>query len=402
MAAAARAHRRGAGDAGRRAAPRARARAALRRLLGTLLRDRRLLVSPSLPGGPHRRPLPASPSRPGSPCAGPSSRSSSGTSATRSRPTWSRSSGPCGFWERERRIHRTIRAFSWCYGARYEQIVHPGRFRVEVEGAEHIPDRSRARDHLRDRAPRPMGAVLAPRLARPEAAGARRARGGDGPGGAGFIEGLVRDMSADGVTTHFASDDPRLGIALAEALRRGEIVALQGDRPRAHGRTHTAQLFGRPMPLPVGPQALARATGAALVPVFSFREGPLRLSRGGAAAHRRSRARATGRRTWPRRCSGWPRRSSGRSAARRTSGSACAVSGKERVPAGWDTLLIAIRSPCRRGDHGLLGAISNRLRADWSARSNSPSGTGRASTSRTSTAVVAPPWSASRMSSRLA
>ena len=28
------------------------------------------------------------------------------------------------------------------------------------------------------------------------------------------------------------------------------------------------------MPLPVGPQSLARATGAALVPVFSFREGP--------------------------------------------------------------------------------------------------------------------------------
>ncbi|HEV7499416.1 MAG TPA: hypothetical protein VGQ33_05395, partial [Vicinamibacteria bacterium] len=46
------------------------------------------------------------------------------------------------------------------------------------------------------------------------------------------------------------------------------------DRPRVNGRTHTAQIFGRPLRLPMGPQALARATGAALVPVFSFREAP--------------------------------------------------------------------------------------------------------------------------------
>jgi lauroyl/myristoyl acyltransferase len=181
--------------------------------------------------------------------------------------------GPCGFWERERRIRRTIRAFSWCYGARYEQIVHPGRFRVEVEGAEHIPtDPSRGiifvtahigqwelSSHLASHGlKRPVHVVREEEI---------------DPEAQRFIEGLVRDMSAEGVTTHFASDDPRLGITLAEALRRGEVVALQGDRPRANGRTQTAQIFGRPIRLPVGPQALARATGAALVPVFSFREG---------------------------------------------------------------------------------------------------------------------------------
>src|SRR5258708_33499978 len=89
-----------------------------------------------------------------------------------------------------------------------------------------------------------------------------------------LMEDTVRARSARGVTTNLGSDTRRLGIALAEALRRGEIVALQGDRPRRNGRTHTAQLFGRPMRLPVGPQSLARATGAALVPGFSFREGP--------------------------------------------------------------------------------------------------------------------------------
>jgi KDO2-lipid IV(A) lauroyltransferase len=181
--------------------------------------------------------------------------------------------GPCGFWERERRIHRTIREFSWCYGARYEQMVHRGRFRVEVEGAEHIPaDPARGIIFVTAHVGQwELSSHLASHgLARP--VHVVREEEMD-PEAQRFVASLVSELSADGVTTHFASDDPRLGIALAEALRRGEVVALQGDRPRANGRTHTAQIFGRPVPLPVGPQALARATGAALVPVFSFREG---------------------------------------------------------------------------------------------------------------------------------
>lgn len=182
--------------------------------------------------------------------------------------------GPCGFWERQRRIYRTIHAFSWCYAARYEQVVHPGRFHVEVDGIEHIPtDLSRGIIFVTAHVGQwELSSHLASRgLARP----VHVVREGEmDPEAQRFLEGLVSGLSAQGVTTHFASDDPRLGIALAEALRRGEVVALQGDRPRVNGRTHTAQIFGRPLRLPLGPQALARATGAALVPVFSFREAP--------------------------------------------------------------------------------------------------------------------------------
>jgi lauroyl/myristoyl acyltransferase len=72
---------------------------------------------------------------------------------------------------------------------------------------------------------------------------------------------------------HFSGIDPMLSLKLAEALQKGDIVALQGDRPRAGGRTIVARLFGRPMPLPIGPAALARATGVPIVPIFNFREG---------------------------------------------------------------------------------------------------------------------------------
>jgi lauroyl/myristoyl acyltransferase len=51
------------------------------------------------------------------------------------------------------------------------------------------------------------------------------------------------------------------------------VVALQGDRPRAGGRTVMTSLFRRPMPLPIGPAALARAAEVPILPVFNFREG---------------------------------------------------------------------------------------------------------------------------------
>jgi len=89
-----------------------------------------------------------------------------------------------------------------------------------------------------------------------------------------FIEELIRSRGGDLYTTHFA-EDPQLGMDLLEALRRGEIVALQGDRPRAGGRTAEVSLFGRPFHLPIGPAALARAAGVPLVPVFVFRRGRL-------------------------------------------------------------------------------------------------------------------------------
>jgi KDO2-lipid IV(A) lauroyltransferase len=67
-----------------------------------------------------------------------------------------------------------------------------------------------------------------------------------------------------------------LGVRLLDALRQGDVVALQGDRPRADGRTVEAPFLGRTLGFPVGPAALARAAGVPLVPVFVFREGRLR------------------------------------------------------------------------------------------------------------------------------
>jgi len=79
------------------------------------------------------------------------------------------------------------------------------------------------------------------------------------------------------------------GLELLLALRRGEIVAIQGDRVFGP-LTERAELFGAPVDLPAGPFVLAQASGAPILVVcvlirghFRYRlvaDGPLRVGPG--------------------------------------------------------------------------------------------------------------------------
>ncbi len=62
--------------------------------------------------------------------------------------------------------------------------------------------------------------------------------------------------------------DPRIGIQLVSALRRGEVVALQGDRAIGTRGDVAIPFFGRPAFFPLGPFLLARAAGVPVVPAF--------------------------------------------------------------------------------------------------------------------------------------
>jgi phosphatidylinositol dimannoside acyltransferase len=185
--------------------------------------------------------------------------------------------GPCGWLERQRRIFRTLWTFSWCLTERYERLAtrRPFHIDIEADGKEFWEALGRE----------PLGYVLltahlgaweAGSMVPPELSGRRVhvvREGETDPRAQAFFADLIQRAGGEGYVTHFAEDDPRLGVKLLDALRQGEVAALQGDRPRTCGRTYEAQLFGRPFALPVGPPALARAAGVPLVPVFIFREG---------------------------------------------------------------------------------------------------------------------------------
>ena len=68
---------------------------------------------------------------------------------------------------------------------------------------------------------------------------------------------------------------PRAGEGAARGRHRG-APGRSAARP-AVGRIEV-QVFGRPLPLPIGPAALARAAGVPIVPVFNFRDGRFRAA----------------------------------------------------------------------------------------------------------------------------
>lgn len=183
--------------------------------------------------------------------------------------------GPCGFVERQRRIWKTMWLFAWNLTERYERLATDRRFHVEVEGMEiwnqvagtgegfvlvtaHLGNYEVGSMIPADRESRPVHLVREPEMS---------------PDAQRFLEETIAALGASHYQWHFESDDPLQGLALLEALRRGEIVAMQADRPRARGTVVEATLFGRPFPLPPGPAALARTAGVTILPVFVFRTG---------------------------------------------------------------------------------------------------------------------------------
>lgn len=179
--------------------------------------------------------------------------------------------GPATGLTRLRRSCTTMREFARCLSERYSRLAGTPRGPSTVDGLEHW---AAVRDARR-------GAVLVTAHIGPwesatlegVADASRRihvVREGEiDPRAQDFVRGILSRAGANYVA-HFAGEDPRLVLELVEALRRGEIVALQGDRPRASGRNVTVEMFGQPMPLPVGPATLARAAEVPLVPVFCF------------------------------------------------------------------------------------------------------------------------------------
>jgi len=183
--------------------------------------------------------------------------------------------GPCGFFERQRRIYATMWTFGWCLSERYERLTTDRPFHLSIEAIEHW-NAVESSDYgfvmvtahlgmyeVSSMLPTPNGPRHVHLVREPEV----------DPRAQEFIRQSVRSVEGSHYTMHFQSDDPLQGMIFLDALRRREIVAMQGDRPRTGSRTVGATLFGRPIALPSGPAALARTAGAPMLPVFALRDG---------------------------------------------------------------------------------------------------------------------------------
>jgi KDO2-lipid IV(A) lauroyltransferase len=183
--------------------------------------------------------------------------------------------GPARFLERQRRIFRTMHAFAWCLTERYERLVTDRPFEVVVEEMEHWDAVTRTgRGFVMVTAHLGLYEVGSMLASVREARHVHLVREPEvDPRAQAFIQQCVARVQGTHYTMHFQSGDPLQGVALAEALARGEIVAIQADRPRSGGRTVDATLFGRSFSMPAGPAALARTAGVPMLPVFALRSG---------------------------------------------------------------------------------------------------------------------------------
>jgi Kdo2-lipid IVA lauroyltransferase/acyltransferase len=83
------------------------------------------------------------------------------------------------------------------------------------------------------------------------------------------VPDLARWVRRDGEGVRFVPrTHPSVGAELLGALRRGEVVALQGDRALGTRGDVRIPFFGRPALFPLGPFLLARAAGVPVVPAF--------------------------------------------------------------------------------------------------------------------------------------
>lgn len=99
---------------------------------------------------------------------------------------------------------------------------------------------------------------------------------------------------ADGLVRVVRRDGPLAPLGLVAALRRGELVAFQFDRPSGTRGDRRVAFFGAPAAFPTGPVLLAARAGAPVLASFCvlgadgryrlFVEPPLLVARGGEAA----------------------------------------------------------------------------------------------------------------------
>jgi len=184
--------------------------------------------------------------------------------------------GPATVRENWRRAFKTLRTFSWCLAERYEQFVPD----VELEAAVEVDP---SWERLRAEHPAlvfvtahfggwEMGSVVARGIGPDMVVHSVREKELD-PESDAFLSGLLAQLGGAQYHVHYANAGPALGVELLEALRAGESIALQADRPATDGQALTLELFGARVELPVGPAVLARLADVPIVPVFAHRVG---------------------------------------------------------------------------------------------------------------------------------
>jgi lauroyl/myristoyl acyltransferase len=87
------------------------------------------------------------------------------------------------------------------------------------------------------------------------------------------LEGSIAQSAAGGVKVEYNKEGALLSFDLLNALRSGEIICIQGDRPMGDIAQTAVTMFERAALLPTGPFVLALAAQTSIYPLFVIRKG---------------------------------------------------------------------------------------------------------------------------------
>ncbi len=180
--------------------------------------------------------------------------------------------GPCGFFARQRRIFRAFKDHAWCLVERFEQFRPDFKPRVEREGD--WPELDVKRGFIVCTAHIGLWEIgqLMPVVGSDRSLHVVREREEHAATHEVIADLLAKHPHAR-IITHWLDDDAQLGATLLSALRKGDAITLAGDRAKGGMVTLRARMFDKPVQLPAGPLALARAAEVQIVPTFVFRLG---------------------------------------------------------------------------------------------------------------------------------
>ncbi len=105
------------------------------------------------------------------------------------------------------------------------------------------------------------------------------------------LSSFVQETGRGAVKIAYNQDGAHIAFDLLNALRRGEVISIQGDRGIPGLSLVAGEMFGAPVDFPAGPFTLAQVTGVPIFPLFIVRRGyhryriivrpPLRVERAG-------------------------------------------------------------------------------------------------------------------------
>jgi len=166
----------------------------------------------------------------------------------------------------------TLYNFAWTIADAADHKLAKTEFAYEVEGADFLEELAGARGAILLTAHMgnyDLGAALFAerfqrniRMVRAPEADAQTAR---------HLDESLERAGAGAVKVAYNTSSMALPLELLNAIRKGEIVSIQGDRAVAHVSQRTARLFGEEVSLPDGPFMLAFVSQAPIYPLFIVR-----------------------------------------------------------------------------------------------------------------------------------